>query len=531
MSSQDLNLTLEKVTKTYRKRKRTTNTEQTQTERSSDCAREERSKRNQDCAREERSKRNQDRGQSDQGNAPTVVKKEKGKGKIQPTNEPRLLNSRMSPMDLSKLLPKLTDEQKNAVREIGFGSLLEIKLSNLDRMLTTYLVKNFDVYRCVLRLEKEEMLLTEDDVESTLGLPKSDIQVVEGNNSNATIEYNNLVEEWRVHWRIDSCSPLVKTLSEGLGERKDHGDMFKRDFVVFVISSLFKGHAKWTSNFKLLYSLIDVNNIKNLNWCGYIFKSLIDSVEKWTKTPTTFFTGPLIFLVFSYIDRLQFKGQQIERKFPAISAWTVDMVQKRFADEKRSGAFGRGKVLDRVRKPVVDVENNETIQGKEKESDGVEVQVLVGDKAAMSDVEKISTEMKILAAAIVKFGKAMAEVGSKNMGKDIIKKTFSKMSDMLTVASTSQPAETSTLLDDDPIFNDEGFLAAVSAMEKAFIVTTNPAEHPKEVELDGLPSSPRWNLLTPTPRMFKSQMKQPPHALLNTMHLPISKRLKKAQQQ
>nr|GMD66513.1 potassium channel AKT2/3-like [Ipomoea batatas] len=169
--------------KTYRKRKRTTNTEQTQTERSSDCAREERSKRNQDCAREERSKRNQDRGQSDQGNASTVVKKEKGKGKIQPTNEPGLLNSRM----------------------------------------------------------------------------------------------------------------------------------------------------------------------------------------------------------------LQFKGQQIERKFHAISARTVDMVQKRFADEKRSGAFGRGKVLDRVRKPVVDVENNETIQGKEKESDGVEVQEVVGDKAAMSDVEKIST--------------------------------------------------------------------------------------------------------------------------------------------
>nr|GLL29472.1 uncharacterized protein LOC109172327 [Ipomoea trifida] len=189
--------------------------------------------------------------------------------------------------------------------------------------------------------------------------------------------------------------------------------------------------------------------------------------------------------------RLQFKGQHIERKYPAISAWTVDMVQKRFADEKRSGAFGGGKVLDRVRKPVVDVENNETIRGKEKESNGVEVQVLVGDKAAMSDVEKISTEMKILAAAIVKFGKAMTEVGSKNTGKDIIKKTFSKMSDMLNIASTSQPAETSTLLDDDPIFNDESFLAAVSALEKAFIITTNPAEHPKEAELDGLPSSPR----------------------------------------
>nr|GLL29680.1 uncharacterized protein LOC109168056 [Ipomoea trifida] len=102
-------------------------------------------------------------------------------------------------MELNKMLPKLTGEQKNAVREIGFGSLLEIKLSSLDRMLTTYSVTNFDVYRCALRLEKEEMLLTEDHVESTLGLPKGDIQVVQGNNSNATTEYNNLVEEWRVH--------------------------------------------------------------------------------------------------------------------------------------------------------------------------------------------------------------------------------------------------------------------------------------------------------------------------------------------
>nr|GMD95748.1 uncharacterized protein LOC109168056 [Ipomoea batatas] len=373
----------------------------------------------------------------EKGTAPSAVKKEKGKGKIQPTNEPGLLKPRMSPMELNKLLQKLTDEQKNAVQEIG----------------------------CALRLEKEEMLLTEDDVESTLGLPKGDIQVVEGNNSNATIEYNNLVEEWRVHWGIDSCSPLVKRLYEGIGERKDHGDMFKRDFVVFVVSSLFKGHAKWTSNFKILYSLMDVNNIKNLNW-------------------------------------LQFKGQQIERKFPAISAWTVDMVQKRFASEKRSGAFGRGKVLDRVRKPVADVENNETIGGKEKESDGVEVQL--------------------------NLGKLWLKLGAKTLGKTLSRK-LSARSDML-IASTSQPAETSTLLDDDPIFNDKSFLATVSALEKAFIVTTNPAEHPKEVELDGLPSSPSWNLLTPTLRMFKSQMKQPPHALLNTMHLPISKRLKRAQQ-
>nr|GMD03723.1 kinesin-like protein KIN-UC isoform X1 [Ipomoea batatas] len=79
--------------------------------------------------------------------------------------------------------------------------------------------------------------------------------------------------------------------------------------------------------------------------------------------------------------RNQDRGQSDQGTTPSA---TVDMVQKRFATEKRSGAYGRGKVLDIVRKPVANVENNETIGGKEKESNGVEVQVLVGDKAAMS---------------------------------------------------------------------------------------------------------------------------------------------------
>nr|GMD24058.1 uncharacterized protein LOC109168056 [Ipomoea batatas] len=120
----------------------------------------------------------------------------------------------MSLMELNKLLPNLTDEQKNAIIEIGFGLLLEFKLSSLGNMLNTYLVKkNFDVYRCTMKLGNEEMLLTDDDVESKLGLPKGEIEVVEGNNSNATEEYNNMLEEWKVCWEIDSCSPLVKRLS------------------------------------------------------------------------------------------------------------------------------------------------------------------------------------------------------------------------------------------------------------------------------------------------------------------------------
>ncbi|XP_019156984.1 PREDICTED: uncharacterized protein LOC109153584 [Ipomoea nil] len=170
----------------------------------------------------------------------------------------------------------------------------------------------------------------------------------------------------------------------------------------------------------------------------------------------------------------------------------MDMVQKRLADEKNSGGYGRGKVLDRVRKSVAEIENN--IVG-----DGVEAQA-VGDKAKMSDVEKISMGMKKLTAAIVEFGEVMTEVGSKNTGQEIIKKTFSKMSDMLNIASTSQPDKTSTLLDDDPIFSSESFLAAVASLEKAAMEALEKATTITEEPVDPETfSPPRFNLLTPTP--------------------------------
>nr|GME20707.1 uncharacterized protein LOC109172327 [Ipomoea batatas] len=102
-----------------------------------------------------------------------------------------------------------------------------------------------------------------------------------------------------------------------------------------------------------------------------------------------------------------------------------------------------------------------------------------------------------LAASVVEFGNVMNEVGSKQVGKDIVKKTFCKMSDMLCAASSSQPARDESLLDDDPIFNDENFLAAVAALEDAFTKTSNACPI----------FSPNWDLLTPTPNTQPDQEK------------------------
>nr|GLL31271.1 uncharacterized protein LOC109162426 [Ipomoea trifida]GMD19185.1 uncharacterized protein LOC109162426 [Ipomoea batatas] len=72
------------------------------------------------------------------------------------------------------------------------------------------------------------------------------------------------------------------------------------------------------------------------------------------------------------------------------------------------------------------------------------------------------------------------------------------MSDILCTTSSSKPApQEKSLLDDDPIFNDENFLAAVATLGDAFTKTSNA--YPI--------SSPNWDLLTPTPNTQPDQEK------------------------
>ena len=54
-------------------------------------------------------------------------------------------------------------------------------------------------------------------------------------------------------------------------------------FIAFVVSSMLKGHQRRKVNNKILFSLIDVNEIKNLNWCHYTIKSLGQSIKEWKK--------------------------------------------------------------------------------------------------------------------------------------------------------------------------------------------------------------------------------------------------------
>ncbi|KAJ8444799.1 hypothetical protein Cgig2_014988 [Carnegiea gigantea] len=87
-------------------------------------------------------------------------------------SKPKEFNNRMSPKGLRQLIEKLNDKQKEAIKEIGFGSFLYLKVDMIPGKLALQLVCNFNTCSCSLPLTHGRLRVTEHDVYMTLALPK-----------------------------------------------------------------------------------------------------------------------------------------------------------------------------------------------------------------------------------------------------------------------------------------------------------------------------------------------------------------------
>ncbi|CAH9082352.1 unnamed protein product [Cuscuta europaea] len=258
------------------------------------------------------------------------------------------LRTRVGPAPFVRLIKGLSEKQKTIVKKIGFGSLLHLSFDKFHGDFVKFLLENLRPISAQLKLTTGEFLdIEEDDVKAVFGLPKGEKDVVEANGKNETEDYTELLKEWRAEWGIEKGSPQTTSMIEKILQDDDDGDKFIRIFVIFTVSCLIRGNQSVNNNFKILLSLVNVGEIKNLNWCKYTRQSLMDAGEEWQAYPPRMFTGPLLFLMICYFDRVQFKGQILDNVFPTIKFWTKDRIDKRVKDERKLG-FGLGKVKPRI---------------------------------------------------------------------------------------------------------------------------------------------------------------------------------------
>ncbi|KAL2944189.1 Protein MAINTENANCE OF MERISTEMS [Bienertia sinuspersici] len=234
----------------------------------------------------------------------------------------RPLNQRITPNQFMKVIKDMPEMHVNAIKDIGFGGFLELDLDAHKSIFSDQLVRSFDPDRVSLVLDKnQEMDITQLDFHLVYGLPM-DGELIEEPYQETDETWKELLRRWRGLFGMTSGSPLNSNVIAEI-ERLKHEPIckdFLLHFIICAVNCCIRSTSNPSLNHKFLYSCMDTTKIKHLNWCEYAYRNLISSTIEW-QDGSSFFTGPLPFLMICYFDRLQRSKIENPRQFPLISIW------------------------------------------------------------------------------------------------------------------------------------------------------------------------------------------------------------------
>nr|GMD88152.1 uncharacterized protein LOC109155335 [Ipomoea batatas] len=216
------------------------------------------------------------------------------------------LKIRALPKILTTAVEQLNPAQRQAVKDIGLGSLLDLQITNFPRQMGLWLVENFDPRSCTLKLQNGQTIhITADDVAAVLGLPKGNIDITK-----RTVKaMPEILKEWRWFFEKTTAYITPKALKRKMLEVDAADPWFKRHFALLLV-----------------------------------INALFNSKQVWMKSTDKLYGGPIVFLMIFYVDRVVLFRRIVPRSFPAIKNWTFKLLSKRERDEIKSGGFGYGHV-------------------------------------------------------------------------------------------------------------------------------------------------------------------------------------------
>ncbi|XP_057248109.1 uncharacterized protein LOC130590137 [Beta vulgaris subsp. vulgaris] len=182
---------------------------------------------------------------------------------------------------LNEVVSNLSDEQKRDIRDIGFGSLLDIRIKKFCPNLNLEVLLNYNASGMMFSTKNGKLIFNKFTISDVLGLPVSDrpVEVIDDDTfrrKGIQIEAGSARKDWHRFLGIsDPKKPYIGRKNwDDLFKKYQSGDDLKKLFVIFSLSKLLCPIADLGPVLKCAKSLENASTISSYDWCGYIKKSL-----------------------------------------------------------------------------------------------------------------------------------------------------------------------------------------------------------------------------------------------------------------
>ncbi|KAG4143403.1 hypothetical protein ERO13_D06G186000v2 [Gossypium hirsutum] len=313
------------------------------------------------------------------------------------------LVTRCSPGRLFNVLQRLSSEQKDAVKSMGFGSLLGLRCRTLRRSLCLWLLERFNTTRCSLEICGECIPLSPRDVEHVMGLAACGKDVV---NSGP----DDLIADLRYIYNATNRGISVRLLEERLAA-PEAGDDFKRSFILYALGTLLSPTARLDVSPSFLHFLINMDAVHQYNWGKFLLDRLVREVSRFRQGKQRAVGGCLLFLQLFYYESISIEGAGSSAPvvIPCLSSWGEEEITEREKRERELGGYGCGEVISR--EGCHDMESLEyriQVEGLSggKMSMGVEHNPVFEQERTQADEEQMNEDFSMEEICVVNFPKS-----------------------------------------------------------------------------------------------------------------------------
>lgn len=201
--------------------------------------------------------------------------------------------TRLAPSNLIKWYGQLNKAQEQSIIDMGFGSLLNLKVENIPTSLAFWLLQNYNHQTNTINVADDvNVHITPELVHELIGIPMGTIEI----NDKRPDDKDPVVAEWRLQYKDTEWikRPYVMEFFERVSKMKDSKRKFKLNFLVGVFTVLGETNGNSVVNQRFLSSVIKEVNTDDFNWCAYMIKCLNRCKTKWK--PTKHFNGSVLLL-------------------------------------------------------------------------------------------------------------------------------------------------------------------------------------------------------------------------------------------
>ena len=211
------------------------------------------------------------------------------------------------PGPLYEVMKNLKNKQKEAVKSLGFGSLLQFDLNVMPSRLGYWLLQRFDGKSGTLTVFDQTIHITNELVFHTFGFPMGkyavDVRDVLKERS------NEIYIKWKKQFKSNNSrlyvnKDLMPVLRNQI-KKNDSGELFQMNFIVLFCTILSHVVSTGTMNTAVIPSLFDLTRVRQLDWCGYVVEYLKSERLVWDERKPYF--GGLLLLEVISLSLMQIK--------------------------------------------------------------------------------------------------------------------------------------------------------------------------------------------------------------------------------